>query len=150
MRLRVGARNDTRMNNHKLFGIMNNNQVFVDEIHMETQTVFHNNGNINIYPCEFELGQQIVAGDFVASQKGRMTTEADGRSHFRPYALDSGPRYTPLYNTPHGEVKTTKEKVIFHLAFPKRMDKEYFLAALSEEMNQMKAFVKTRQALLNW
>ena len=96
------------------------------------------------------MGQQIVAGDFVASQKGRMTTEADGRSHFRPYALDSGPRYTPLYNTPHGEVKTTKEKVIFHLAFPKRMDKEYFLAALSEEMNQMKAFVKTRQALLNW
>ena len=63
---------------------MAKNQIFVDEIHMETQTVFHNNGNINIYPCEFELGQQIVAGDFVASQKGRMTTEADGRPHFRP------------------------------------------------------------------
>ena len=48
MRLRVDARKEKRMNNHKLFGIMNNNQIFVDEIHMETQTVFHNNGNINI------------------------------------------------------------------------------------------------------
>ena len=47
-------------------------------------------------------------------------------------------------------MKATKEKVIFHLAFPKRMDKEYLLAALSEEMNQMKTFVRTRQALLNW
>ena len=129
---------------------MTNNQVFVDEIHMETQTVFHNNGSINIYPCEFELGQQIVAGDFVASQKGRMTTEADGRSHFRPYALGSGPRYTPLFETPHGEVKATKEKVIFHLSFPKRMDKEYFLAALSEEMDQMRAFALTRRALTQW
>ena len=129
---------------------MAKNQIFVDEIHMETQTVFHNNGSINIYPCEFELGQQIVAGGFVASQKGRMTTEADGRSHFRPYAFDSGPRYTPLYDTSHGEVKATKEKVIFHLSFPKRMDKAYFLAALSEEMDQMKAFVRTRQALTQW
>ena len=129
---------------------MTNNQIFVDEIHMETQTVFHANGSINIFPCEFELGQQIVSGDFVASQKGRMTTEADGRSHFHPYALGSGPRYTPLYDTPHGEVKATKEKVIFNLSFPKRMDKEYLLAALSEEMNQMKAFVRTRQALLSW
>ena len=150
MRLRVGARKDKRMNKHKLFGIMNNNQVFVDEIHMETQTVFHNNGSINIYPCEFELGQQIVAGGFVASQKGRMTTEADGRSHFRPYAFDSGPRYTPLYDTSQGEGKATKEMVFFHLSFPKRMDKAYFLAALSEEMDQMKAFVRTRQALTQW
>ena len=41
--------------------------VFVESINMETQTVFHNNGSINIYPCDFELGQHIVSGGTVVS-----------------------------------------------------------------------------------
>lgn len=46
----------TRKNN----SVAMNKDIFIDTIKMDTQTVFHNNGSINIYPCDFELGQQIV------------------------------------------------------------------------------------------
>lgn len=100
------------------------NNVFIETINMETQTIFHNNGSVNIYPCDFELGQHIIAnGRNIASQKGRMTTDDDGRSHFRPYAKGSGHRYMRLFDTPHGEMKMTKENIIFTLKFPKRFGK---------------------------
>ena len=37
--------------------------IFIRNLQMETQTVFTENGNINIYPCAFELGNHIVAGN---------------------------------------------------------------------------------------
>ena len=78
------------------------NNVFIETINMETQTIFHNNGSVNIYPCDFELGQHIIAnGRNIASQKGRMTTDDDGRSHFRPYAKGSGHRYMRLSSIHH-------------------------------------------------
>ena len=38
------------------------NNIFINNLQMETQTVFCQNGSINIFPCAFELGQHIVAG----------------------------------------------------------------------------------------
>ena len=102
---------------------MKHNKVFIENLQMETQTVFTENGNINIYPCTFELGQHIVSGGDSASQKGRMVTEHDGTSRFTPYAKDSGSRYTTLFRTAHGEVKETRGSVIFQLRFPKKLGK---------------------------
>ena len=76
---------------------MKQQNVFIENLQMETQTVFNQNGNINIYPCGFEAGQHIVSGADRASQKGRMVTEDDGTSHFRAYAKDSGSRYNTLF-----------------------------------------------------
>ena len=40
--------------------------IFIDNIQMETQTVFHADGNINIIPCSFERGHCITPdGDVV-------------------------------------------------------------------------------------
>ena len=117
---------------------------------METQTVFHNNGSINIYPCDFELGQHIVSGGTVASQKGRMTTDDDGRSKFMPYAQNSGSRYEPLFDTAHGEVKATKQSVIMTFRFPKKLGKALIEALFAEECEEVKAFIKTRRTLTEW
>ena len=117
---------------------------------METQTVFNQNGNINIYPCAFELGQHIVVGGDRASQKGRMVTEDDGTSHFRAYAKDSGSRYNMLFRTVHGEVKETLESVIFQLRFPKRMGKALIETLFREETDEQAAFIKTRQEETKW
>ena len=103
--------------------IMQKKNVFVENLQMETQTVFNQNGNINIYPCGFEMGQHIVSDGNRASQKGRMVTEDDGRSSFRAYATDSGSRYNTLFRTAHGEVKETLDTVIFQLRFPKKLGK---------------------------
>ena len=117
---------------------------------METQTVFTENGNINIYPCNFELGQHIVSGGGEASQKGRMVTDGSGTSHFTPYAKDSGSRYLQLFRTAHGEVKETRQSVIFQLRFPKRLGKALIEALYREEADEQAAFIKTRREETHW
>lgn len=133
----------------KQFGKMEQN-IFVDTIKMDTQTVFHNNGSINIYPCEYEQGQQIVIEGTVASQKGRMTTDYEGRSKFMPYAENSGSRYTRLFATRHGEVKASNSNVIFTLRFPKKYETEIVRRLFKEETEMMEAFVKTKKKAKEW
>ena len=127
-----------------------NQKVFIDNIRIETQTVFNENGNINIYPCAFEENPHLVAHGDRASQKGRMVTHDDGTSHFRAYATDSGHRYNTLFRTAHGEVKETQESVIFQLRFPKRLGKSLIAAMLRDEQEEQQAFVKTRRSETKW
>ena len=124
--------------------------VFIDNIQMETQTVFTSDGNINIYPCSFELGQHIVAGGNEVSQKGRMTVEDDGTSHFRPYAKDTGSRYRTLFVTPHGEMKETGGSVIFTLRFPKRLGKDIIAALHRTESEQQAGYITSQYSETQW
>ena len=130
---------------------MKRQNVFIDNLQMETQTVFTENGNINIYPCSFETGQHIVGGGAdVASQKGRMITEHDGTSRFTPYAKDSGSRYKTLFRTAHGEVKETQSSVIFQLRFPKRLGRTLIESLYRDEAEEQRAFITTRRTKTQW
>ena len=129
---------------------MKKQNVFIENLQMETQTVFYQNGDIKIYPCDFELGQQIVSGGDHASQKGRMVTDDNGTSHFRAYAKDSGSRYKTLFLTAHGEVKETMGAVIFQLRFPKCLGKALIESLFREETDEQAAFIKTRQTETQW
>lgn len=129
---------------------MKKQNIFVEKINMETQTVFHTNGDINIYPCYFETNQQIVAGGNRASQKGRMITESDGTSHFKHYRNNSGCRYNRLFTTAHGDIKESESTVIFTLRFPKKYGKELITALHQEETEDMKAYIKTRKTNIEW
>lgn len=126
------------------------NNIFINNLQMETQTVFCQNGGINIFPCAFELGQHIVVGGNEASQKGRMVTDESGTSHFHPYAKDSGSRYTRLFTTAHGEVKETRDSIIFQLRFPKKLGKALIEALHREETEEQAAFIKTRRSETQW
>lgn len=100
--------------------------VFVEDIHMETQTVFQHNGDINIFPCEFERGQQIVAnGASRVSQKGRMVTADDGASHFHPYRHDSGSRYVTLWTDPYTRLKMSKTRLVLTVNVPLDLNDPY-------------------------
>ena len=129
---------------------MKHNNVFIDNLQMETQTVFTENGNINIYPCSFEMGRHIVRGSDQASQKGGMVTDDNGTSRFTPYAKDSGSRYTQLFRTAHGEVKETRDSVIYQLRFHKRLGKALIEALYNEETSEQAAFIKTRRTETQW
>ena len=129
---------------------MKKQNIFVEKINMETQTVFHTNGDINIYPCYFETNQQIVAGGNRASQKGRMITESDGTSHFKHYRNNSGSRYNHLFTTTHGDIKESESTVVFTLRFPKKYGKELITALHQEETEDMKAYIKTRKTNTEW
>ena len=134
---------------------MSKNQiVFVDDTRIESQMLFSQNGNINIFPCAFEENHFIVANDDCASQKGRMVTLNNGTSHFRPYAVDSGSRYNFLFHTLHGEVKETNKHFIFILRFPKRLGLKLIKALLRSEQQEQSSFLnsyrppKTRKRLV--
>ena len=129
---------------------MKQSNIFVENINMETQTVFQTNGNINIYPCEFERGQMIVARGTRASQKGRMITENDGTSHFKCYRHDSGSRYNRLFTTAHGDIKESISSVIFTLRFPKKYGKALIESLHNDETEEMKAYIKTRKDITEW
>lgn len=93
-------------------------QVFVDNVNMETQTVFMTDGNINIYPCDFEYGQHIVSGGDRVAQKGRMVTNDDGTSHFRAYRQNSGSRYTTLWVERYGRLKMSRTRLVMTISVP--------------------------------
>lgn len=129
---------------------MKDNNTFVGKINMETQTVFHANGDIYIYPCEFEQGQQIVAGGIRASQKGRMITQDDGTSCFKHYRRNSGSRYNILFETPHGEIRESASSVVCVLRFPKRYGKELIATLYGDESEKMNAYIQTRPTNTEW
>ena len=120
---------------------MKKKNIFVENLNMETQTVFHTSGDINIFPCDFERGQQIVAGGTHASQKGRMITEDDGTSYFKHYRHNSGSRYNRLFLTAHGDIKETTSDMIFTLRLPKKYGKSLIKALFCEETEEMKEYL---------
>lgn len=119
---------------------MRRQNVFIDNVSIETQTIYAQNGNINIYPCSFVENPHLVLQGDTASQKGRMVTDDDGTSCFRPYAVNSGSRYNTLLRTTHGEVKETKLDYIFSLRFPKKLGKAYIAAMLHAEQEEQVNF----------
>ena len=125
-------------------------KVFIDNINIETQTTYAENGKINIYPCAFVENPHLVAHGDRASQKGRMVTEDDGTSCFRPYATNSGSRYNKLFQTAHGTVKETMNDIIVQLRFPKRLGKALIEAMFKDETEEVAAFIKTRTTETNW
>ena len=129
---------------------MKHNNVFIENLQMETQTVFTENGNINIYPCTFELGQHIVSGGDSASQKGRMVTEHDGTSRFTPYAKNSGSRYTYLYMTENGEVKRTRTNLIVKLVLPLGIGRIKMIEALASQVHEIINYIRSLKDNTRW
>ena len=122
---------------------MKRKRIFVENIKMNTQTVFTENGNINIYPCGFELGQHIVLNGNTASQKGRMVTDDSGTSHFMPYAVDSGSRYVELFATTNGELKRTRKNLIVKLSLPMAIGQMAIVEAMSDQIQEMVNYIIT-------
>ena len=129
---------------------MNKINVFVDNVNIDTQTTYSENGKININRCPYEENPHLVLNGDLVSQKGRMVTEDDGTSCFRPYATNSGSRYNNLFQTAHGTVKETLNDIIIQLRFPKRLGKALIEAMFKDETEEVAAFIKTRTTETNW
>lgn len=129
---------------------MNRNNIFVDTVNIDTQTTYAENGKINIYRCAYEDNPHLVLHGDRVSQKGRMVTQDDGTSCFRPYAVDSGSRYNMLFRTAHGTVKETMNDIIIQLRFPKRLGKALVETMFKDETEEVAAFIKTRPSETNW
>ena len=68
-----------------------------ERVNIDSQTVYHANGNVNIYPCMYEQeNTPFVANGTQTSHRGRMTVHDNGIGQFKAYAEGGAPRYRTL------------------------------------------------------
>ena len=139
-------------------------QILAGEIGMDTQTKFHVNGDVNIYPCSW-VDEQVTRGG-CAHSKGRMRVEEDGTSHYKAYRSGTGPKRVPLFNTRHAAVEMTRplyrtdrpgrvrrldmEHVYVTFKFPKNLGLALMKQLFAEEADEVMSYLKTRKEETVW
>lgn len=128
--------------------LINVQQILAGEIGMDTQTRFHVNGDVNIYPCPW-ADEQVTTGG-CRRPKGRMTIEEDGTSHFHAYRSNSGSRYTHLFITANGEVKRTRQNLIVKLVLPLGIGRLAIIEALTRQMAEIINYIRSLKEITLW
>jgi hypothetical protein len=138
-------------------------QLLLQNVKMETQTMFHTNGDINMYPCGWE-DKQVTSGG-KREPRGRMTIEENGTSHFKAYRSNTGRRRELLFTTRHAKVEMTRpmydsrfpyrrrlasEYVYVTFKFPKNLGLALTKAIYQEEADEILAYFKTRKEETIW
>lgn len=123
-------------------------QILAGEIGMDTQTRFHVNGDVNIYPCPW-ADEQVTTGG-CRRPKGRMTIEEDGTSYFHAYRSNSGSRYTHLFMTADGEVKRTCQNLIVKLVLPLGIGRLAIIEALTRQMAEIINYIRSLKEITLW
>ena len=118
---------------------------------MDTVTVYSEN-QIKVDACPWMADKTYeVAPDGRVRLKGCTTIEPGASMVFRPYRIGSqGERYKRIFATRNGEIKTTRKSVIMELRFPKRFGKTLIHNMMSEEMEEMKAFMMSKRENTDW
>lgn len=126
-------------------------QVFIENVNMETQTIYKVDGRVITKPCDFELGQHILTGGRTSiSQRGSMRIEDDGSGTFRPFRTDTGSPFDEIFETPHGSVREYKTCIVVKHTFPKKLGKALIESLYNKESEDVMAFIKTRKTGTEW
>ena len=118
-------------------------------VQMDMNCEFETSGVIKLIPHSWNASQEV----FEAQSRYRATVsvQENGRTNILPIKVGShGERYNKIFTTANGEVRTTKNKVIMVLAFPKKYGKALVGALMQDEMKEMEAFIRTRKDTTNW
>ena len=151
----------------------NYSQQILQNVQMDTQTTFMNNGDINIFPCVWEQDKAPVTADGkgLVRYRAGIEVDADGRTRVKRYRDGlNGPKYETLFETAHGAVKITrpiyrKSDCCGHRAGERRMDQEFVYvtfkfpkkyglaltkALYQEEADEIMSYFKTRKEETIW
>ena len=139
-------------------------QILAGEVSMDTQTKFHVNGDVNIYPCGW-VDEQVTNGG-CRQTEGRMIIEEDGTSHYKAYRSNTGPKRVHLFSTRHAVVEKTRPKyrsdrpcrvrrlseeyVYVTFKFPKNLGLALMKSLYAEEADEVMSFLKTRKEETIW
>lgn len=139
-------------------------QILAGEVSMDTQTKFHVNGDVNIYPCGW-VDEQVTNGG-VRQTRGRMAIEEDGTSHYKAYRSNTGPKRVQLFETRHATVEMTRplyrtdrpgkvrrldmEYVYVTFRFPKNLGLALMKVLYQEEADEVMSYLKTRKEETVW
>lgn len=107
---------------------MEDENIFPQDIRLQTDTVLMQDGSIHVYPVQGEATDPLDP----VSQRGRCVTNPNGETHFYPYAKVKK-RSTNVYCTAHAIVTKTKSSFVVRFLFPRKMEKSKITNALIEE-----------------
>ena len=122
--------------------------ILAGNIKMDTQTIFHENGDVNIFPCGW-VDEQVTNGG-CRRPKGRMTIEEDGTSHFRAYRANSGSRYQLLYETANGSCKRTRSVLLVTLRLPLGIGRIKIIEALWRQTQEIINYIRSLKENTAW
>ena len=140
----------------------NNNykQQILNDVQMDTQTTFMNNGDINIYPCVWEQDKGSVTADGkrMVRYRASVMVEEDGRTLMKRYHDgQNGPKYETLFQTAHSDVKRTRSmnhgrrgclKIEFR--FPRRYPLSLMKNLFNQETQEIMAYLNSRKEETVW
>ena len=134
----------------------------LQNVQMDTQTTFMNNGDINIYPCVWEQDKAPVTADgkgLVRYRAGVMVEE-DGRTRMKRYRDGlNGPKYETIFQTAHADVKRTRENSKHHpnrgclkveFRFPRRYELTLMKLLFLKESEEIMAYFDSRKEETVW
>jgi len=76
---------------------------------------------------------------------GRMVFDGEARGDgmkYIPYVTTGKPRYTEIYKTPHGVIRTSRQRVSICYSFPKDMSKADIMRYFYKESIDMRKYAK--------
>ena len=125
--------------NNKTASIKNINEVFYDNICIDTQTRFYTDGRIKSKPCPWE-DSAVVAGSEKRFQAS-VCVRKDGETFIRPYRKGTGSRYEKLFEIPYACVKQTSHDLIVNIRLPRKLGIRRIVTMMSEIFVAVTAFV---------
>lgn len=135
------------------------NNIFIDNVQMDTYTVFKANGDIKIEPCPWEDNKTVTRDDKVHYRAG-VRVEANGRTVVKRYNEGTGPKLELLCDTAHGEAKMTRpakkrryrtrEYIYVTFKFPKQYGPRVINECLRREMRNIMDFFRSRKEETIW
>ena len=135
-------------------------QQILNDVQMDTQTTFMNNGDINIYPCSWEGDKVPVTADGkpIVRYRAGVTVVDEGRTVVKRFRDGlNGPKYEVIYQTAHADVKRTREmnhgqrgclKVEFR--FPRRYPLSLMKSLFYKESEEIMAYFNSRKEETVW
>ena len=135
-------------------------QQILNDVQMDTQTTFMNNGDINIYPCSWEGDKAPVNayGKPIVRYRAGVTVVDEGRTVVKRFRDGlNGPKYEVIYQTAHADVKRTREmnhgrrgclKVEFR--FPRRYPLSLMKSLFYKESEEIMAYFNSRKEETVW
>ena len=152
LRSRISKKMNTTRSSYK--------QQILNDVQMDTQTTFMNNGDINIHVCPWETDKAPVTrdGKAIVRYRAGVTVVDEGRTVVKRFRDGmNGPKYEVIFQTAHADVKKTREmnhgqrgclKVEFR--FPRRYPLSLMTSLFCEESEEIMCYLNSRKEETVW
>ena len=138
----------------------NYKQNILQQVKMDTATSFMANGDINIYPCNWEDGKEVTKNGRRVRYKGGIEVDNDGRTRVKRWRIGvNAPKYKTLFETRYGAVMINKNpskrnpgrcNIRVNFKLPSKLGATLIGSLLAEEFDLVLSYLKTRKEDTLW